>query len=68
MPVAKARLLLSAVPLSESESLDAALQQNFRDRIEGHTVTAVTDAENAWRARADKNRLEAKRLLDAVGA
>ena len=68
LPVAKARLLLSAVPLSESESLDAALQQNFRDRIEGHTVTAVTDAENAWRARADKNRLEAKRLLDAVGA
>ena len=68
LPVAKARLLLSAVPLSESESLDAALQQNFRDRIEGHTVTAVTDAENVWRARADKNRFEAKRMLDAAGA
>lgn len=68
LPVAKVRLLLSAAPLSESESLDAALQQNFHDRIEGHTVNAVTNAENTWRARADKNRFEARRLLDAAGA
>ena len=68
LPVAKARLMLSAVPLSEAESFDAALQQSFRDRIEGHTVAAVSDVENAWRVRADKNRFEAKRLLDAAGA
>jgi ABC-type glycerol-3-phosphate transport system substrate-binding protein len=68
LSVTKARLLLSTAPLSESESLDAALQQNFHDRIEGHTVTAVTEAENSWRALADKNRFEAKRLLNEVGA
>jgi len=57
------RALLTAVPLSMAQASDAALQQQFRDRIEGAAATP-TDAELGWRQFGEKQRIKARQLLD----
>lgn len=67
-PVAAARRLLSQPPISESDAADNALLLIFQNHLESPGDTSAAQAAAAWRATSERNRQEAKAVLDQTGA
>lgn len=67
-PVAAARGWLSLPPISESDAANTMLRQVFRSRLQSQGGASAAHDEASWRATSERNRREAKAVLDRVGA
>jgi hypothetical protein len=65
--VAATRKLLESPLISAAEAAEPALQQPFRNRLEGAEPGAFGAIEQAWQERGQANRAEAGRLLSQLG-
>ncbi|MDE3010262.1 MAG: extracellular solute-binding protein [Pseudomonadota bacterium] len=66
--VGAVRALLGAPPLGEQEAADGALQAHFRRSTEGAAVPAPDAVESAWAQACQKRRIDARQMLEALGA